>query len=173
MSDERNRGACKMSCAACRRFLQAYQDDGLPKADSMQIFLHLRACPECAQELDRHKRMVALLETLPHRDPPAGFDDRILAAVPYDAYRAMANLRRPRVPAFLAEESVPGWIRSRAVRWTGASLAALALAGHGAGFWPFETIAVALAGLIPEVLLRLQGLGRRMVLAAGDARRGG
>lgn len=173
MSDQQRRGASRVFCAECRQRLPAYLDGDLAKTDSMQIFLHLRACAECAAELARQERLVTLLESLPRREPPAGFDARILASVPYEAYRAMAELRRPRVPVFLCEEALPGWIRSRAVRWSGAALAAVALAGHGAGLLPAGAIAAALAGLLPEVILRFQGLGRRLVLVAGQPRRGG
>ena len=139
----------------------------------MQVFLHLRACVDCTAELDRNKRLVALLETLPQRQPPAGFDARVLASVPYDAYRAMADLRRPRVPVFLCEEALPGWIRARGVRWTGAAMAVVALAGHGTGLLPAEAMTVVLAGFLPEIVLRLQGFGRRLALAASHARRSG
>lgn len=172
MSDHQKPGATGVTCADCRPQLSAYLDGGLVKTESMQIFLHLRSCAGCAQELARQQRLLDLLGALPQRQPPPGFDARILAAVPYDAYRAMAGLRQPRVPVFLAAEALPAWLRNRTVRWAGAGLAAVVLAGHGSGLLPVGALGVAAAGLLPETVVRLQDLGRRVVLAVGQSRRG-
>jgi anti-sigma factor RsiW len=171
MSDDLNPRDVGLNCSDCRERLPAYLDGGLSRRDSLQIFLHLRGCDGCVEERDRQQRLIGLLESLPSRDPPFDLDARILASVPYEAYRAMAELRRPRVPVYLAEASLPAWIRSRAIRAIGVAVAATALAGYGAGLWPAPVL-IATVGLAPELLLRAQGLGRRLVLAAGHARRG-
>jgi len=114
---------------------------------------------------------VALLEALPEREPPVDFDARVLAAVPYDSYRAMAGLRRARVPVFLERESLPAWLRSRVVRFGGATLAAAALAARVTGLVPDTAVSVAVmaAGLLPEIIVAAQGVARRLVLALNHA----
>lgn len=172
MSDQQDPRATGLDCADCRRLLPAYLDEGLDRPASLQVFLHLRACADCAAELARRKQLTDLLESLPRREPPADFDARILASVPYEAYRAMAELRGPRLPVILRAEALPGWVRAPAVRATGAGLAAVILAGVWSGLLPAGAIAAAGAGLLPEAVLCLQGIGRRLVLAVGQGRRG-
>jgi len=153
-----------MTCAECQHRLQDYLDGGMSKPESMRVFLHLRDCNGCAEEMAQLEHLVGLLEVLPEHEPPADFDAKVLAAVPYDSYKAMAGLRRARVPVFLEEQSLPAWVRARGVRLTGASLAAIALAGQFTGLLPSWTL-VGLVGVMPEMTVALQGLGRRLVLA--------
>lgn len=114
--------------------------------------------------------MFTRLDALPSLEAPADFDASVLASVPYAAYRAMEPLRRERVPVFLEEQFLPAWLRSRATRVTGLVAAAGAvgawLAGAGAAGQPGEALlpAVALAGAVPELVVRLQGVGRRLAL---------
>jgi anti-sigma factor RsiW len=169
MNDQHSREAPHLTCDECRGHLQDYLDGGLAKPDSMRVFLHVRDCAGCAEELARLEELVAMLEALPAREAPADFDARVLAAVPYESYRAMANLRRARVPVFLEQESLPAWVRSRAVRLVGAGVAAVAIAARLAGLLPDTavTVVVAAVGLAPEITLALQGTARRLVLALG------
>ncbi len=158
-----------LACPECRQGLQDYLDGTLDKQRSLRFFLHMRDCASCQQEHDRLQVMFGMLDSLPDHEVPADFDEAILAAVPYAAYRAMEPLRRERVPVFLEEAFLPRLIRSPAVRGTGVGAAAVSLVmisqGLGGNFLP----AVVVTGLVPEILVRLQGLGRRAVTGAGRA----
>jgi anti-sigma factor RsiW len=171
MSDQHSRRAPHLACDECRLRLQDYLDGGLDKPASMEIFLHVRDCADCAAELARLEQLVARLEALPAREAPADFDTRVLAAVPYESYRAMANLRRARVPVFLEKEALPAWLRSRALRLGGAAIAAVAIAARLTDLVPDTAVtgAVAVAGLLPEFTVALQGAARRVVLAVSHA----
>jgi anti-sigma factor RsiW len=157
-----------LSCADCQQRLQDYLDGGLAKPESMQVFLHVRECEACTEELTRLEQLVALLEALPEREAPADFDARVLASVPYDSYRAMAGLRRARVPVFLEREALPAWVRSPIARIGGVAVAAAAVAARLAGVAP-DAALVALVGLTPELAVQLQTLARRAVLAVTQA----
>ncbi len=152
-------------CGHCLESLQEYLDGTLEKKSSLQLFLHLRECSECQLEHDRLESMFQLLESLPDHDLPADFDEKVLASVNYGGYRAMESIRQERVPVFLEEEFLPAVVRSRVTRWAGLGLSAVALAlqltWNGSPYLPL----VVAAGLIPEFLVRLQGVGRRAVLA--------
>ena len=171
MSEQHSREASHLTCVECQQSLQDYLDGGLDKPASMRVFLHVRDCDGCTEELTRLEQLVALLEVLPEREPPADFDAKILASVPYDSYRAMAGLRRARVPVFLENDALPAWMRVPAVRFGGVGVAAAAVAAQLAGWMPDATVtsAVATVGLIPEITIVLQGMARRLVLAVGHA----
>ncbi|HOX26589.1 MAG TPA: zf-HC2 domain-containing protein [Candidatus Krumholzibacteria bacterium] len=172
MNDQHSGKFPHLDCAECERRLQDYLDGGLAKPESMQIFLHVRECARCAAELKRLEDLVALLEALPAHEPPRDFDARVLAAVPYASYRAMARLRRARVPVFLEADRLPAWIRSPAVRYGGLAAAAVAAAAAVTDLAPAGVLAIAAVGLVPEAATLLQGLGRRVALAVGQPRNG-
>ena len=152
----------------CREFLgglQDYLDGTLEKTRSLQFFLHLRDCPSCRLEHDRMQSLYGLLESMPDHEVPADFDEKILASVPYEGYRAMEPIRRQRVPVYLEEEFLPAWVRSPAVRISGVVVAAVGvLASRFAGVQDL-VLSISLLGLVPEFLVRLQGVGRRAALA--------
>ena len=152
-----------LGCAGCRAGLQEYLDGTLDKKVSLRIFLHLRDCSDCAAEHVAMQGLFQMLDSLPAQDVPAEFDDAILASVPYAAYRAMEPLRRERVPVYLEEHFLPAAVRAPATRISGAAVSILAV---GAAFvmevpsyWP----AIVAVGLVPELLVRAQGLGRKMI----------
>ena len=169
MHGKKNKSQEPLGCAQCRPGLQEYLDGTLEKQESLQNFIHMRDCDPCQQEHDRLQVMFGMLDALPDHEVPADFDLAILASVPYAAYRAMEPLRRERVPVYLEEAFLPGFVRSRLTRLVGLGTAAIAAAlitqGEGSGYLP----AVMLAGLVPEILVRLQGLGRRAVASTGRA----
>ena len=147
-------------CREVTRLLQDYVDGTLPSRQATAVSLHLQDCPACARRERELRALVAVLASLPRPEPPAGFDDRILAAVPLAHYREMADLRRPRVAVWLEPESLPGWLRSPRTRLAGIVLAAAGAAlALGTGREPAW---LALVGLVPELLVRLQSLGRRI-----------
>lgn len=154
-----------LECGPCRDSLQEYLDGTLEKKISLQLFLHLRECEECQQEHDQLQSMFQLMDSLPDHELPVDFDEKILASVNYEGYRAMESIRRERVPVYLEEAFLPAAIRSRATRFTGVGISALAVvAQFTMGGSPYIS-AVLAVGLVPELLVRFQGIGRRMVLA--------
>lgn len=169
MYGKKNKPDQPLACEDCRPGLQEYLDGTLEKRESLRVFLHLRDCPGCQEEHDKLEGMFQMLEALPEHEAPADFDAAVLASVPYEAYQAMEPLRRDRVPVFLEEAFIPRFVRSRVTRLTGFGIsvvsAALALRGDGAAVLPVLIV----AGLVPEILVRLQGLGRRALGSVGRA----
>jgi len=155
-------------CGWCRDNLQEYLDGTLEKKTSLQLFLHLRDCADCQQEHDGLEGLFQLLENLPDHEVPANFDEKILASVNYQGYRAMESIRRERVPVYLEEEFLPVLVRSRVTRLAGVGVSMVSLVGMVAmdlpnlsSFLPLLVV----AGMVPELLVRAQGIGRRLVLA--------
>ncbi|MEN8005768.1 MAG: zf-HC2 domain-containing protein [Candidatus Krumholzibacteriota bacterium] len=158
-----------LTCDGCRQGLQEYLDGTLDKPESLRFFLHLRECSSCQADHDRMQGLFRMLDSLPDHEVPADFDAAVLASVPYAAYQAMEPLRRERVPVFLEEAFLPRFVRARVTRLAGfgvaAISAALALRGDGSAVLPVLVV----AGLVPEILVRLQGLGRRALESMGRA----
>jgi len=169
MNGKNNRVGQALTCGQCREGLQEYLDGTLEKPESLRFFLHLRDCADCSQEHDRLQGLFRMLDSLPDHEVPADFDQEVLASVPYAAYQAMEPLRRERVPVFLEDAFLPRFVRSRLTRLVGfgvaAVAAALALSGDGSAVLPALTV----AGLLPEMVVRLQGLGRRALETARRA----
>ncbi len=165
MRDHHNANDEPLGCQDCREGLQDYLDGALDKKQSLRFFLHLRECLECQQEHERLQGLYEMLETLPDHSVPEGFDDAILASIPYDAYREMEAIRRPRVAVFLEEEFLPAWVRSPVTRMTGLAVAAVSVTSilflDGAGI---ISVVAAAVGVAPQVVVSLQGMGRRLSL---------
>ncbi|MFO7653792.1 MAG: zf-HC2 domain-containing protein [Candidatus Krumholzibacteriia bacterium] len=156
----------EISCQDCTELLQDYLDGTLAKPTSLALFLHVRQCPACERELESWRVLMRTLDDLPRHDvpEPASFDRAVMERVPLQAYRAMEPLRRDRIPVFLEDEFLPGFVRSPAVRTGGLAVAAAGAMGLalGLGVAPVET--AALAGVLPELMVRLQRVGRRLAL---------
>jgi len=169
MNGKNKKSGPPLTCDGCRLGLQEYLDGTLDKPESLRFFLHLRECSSCQEEHDRLQGLFQMLESLPDHEIPADFDSAVLASVPYAAYQAMEPLRRDRVPVFLEEAFLPRFLRARLTRLVGFGVAsvsaALALRGDGAAILPVLVV----AGLVPEILVRLQGLGRRALESRGRA----
>lgn len=165
MDRNKNQSEAPLECRDCLEGLQDYLDGTLEKTRSVQFFLHLRDCPGCKAEHDSLQAMFALLDSLPDHEVPAGFDEKILASVPYAAYRAMEPIRRERVPVFLEESFLPAFLRSPVVRAAGALLAVTGVGAQLVLDGPTALAVISLLGLLPEFLVRLQGVGRRAALA--------
>ena len=161
MYGKKNKPDLPLVCDDCWLGLQEYLDGTLEKPESLRFFLHLRECSDCKAEHDRLEGLFGMLDALPDHEVPVDFDNAVLASVPYAAYKAMEPLRRERVPVYLEEAFLPRVVRARLTRLVGVGLAsvaaALVLRGDGAAFLPV----VIVAGLVPETVVRLQGLGRR------------
>ncbi len=153
-----------MNCIGCAELLQEYVDGDLPRDLALRAFLHVRECPACERTLAQWQEMFAALGQLPRHEPPGDFDRRILAMVPYASYRDMAPLRRDRVPVYLQEEFLPAFVRAGATRLGGLAVAAGLGAAVGFDQLPATALLGAGLGLLPEVLVRLQGLGRFVAL---------
>jgi anti-sigma factor RsiW len=153
-----------LDCVGCADLLQDYVDGSLPREVSLRVFLHVRECAACEAGLAHWQSLVQTLGQLPRMAPPADFDQRILAAVPYAAYRELAPLRQDRVPVYLQESFLPAAVRTGAVRLGGLALAAgCGLAVAAGQLPPVAMVGVGL-GVLPETLVRLQDLGRRVAL---------
>lgn len=152
-----------LACVDCQAGLQDYLDGTLEKKLSLRFFLHLRDCESCRAEQEAMQGLFELLDNLPRLEAPADFDEAILASVPYAAYREMEPLRRERVPVYLTEHFLPGFVRSRATRVAGVGMAVAAIGAYFALAGPQWLPAVAGVGVVPELLVRLQGIGRRVV----------
>jgi len=152
-------------CADFREQIQEYLDGSLPKSRSLELFLHLRVCATCQAQLEEMKRIFHLLDTLPAAEIPADFNEKVLSAVPYQGYKEMAPLRRERVPVFLEEEFLPAVVRAVPFRLSGMTLAIVATAGLVSAWLPDSVSLVVVAGVLPEALVRLQRIARRLTVA--------
>ncbi len=154
-----------VTCQHSIELLQDYLDGTLPRERSLELFLHVRGCDPCRRELDELRALIGRLESLPPIPPPPGFDARILASIPIEAYRQMEPLRRDRVPVFLEESFLPAFVRSRLTRTGGATLAVLLAAALAAGWLPDATALLLPVSLAPELLVRVQRIARKRRLA--------
>jgi len=150
------------NCETVRIRLQDYLDHTLPRKESMALFLHVRECDGCREELEAMERLFGFLGDFQPVEAPANFDARILESVPYAAYQAMEPLRRERMPVILEEEALPAFVRAKGVRASGGVVAVLAAVGLATGNLPEGWAALAVAGVLPEVLVRLQNASRRI-----------
>lgn len=153
-----------LDCGKCRDQLQEYLDGTLDKKAGLSVFLHMRDCAPCQAEHDRLVELFQLLDGLPDHEPPADFDEKILASIPYEGYKAMEGIRRERVPVYLEEEFLPAFVRSALTRGVGVGLAIAAAAVQGLLEGPAILGGVVALGVVPELLVRLQGIGRRIAL---------
>ncbi len=153
-------------CSRCRGQFQDYLDETLPRKASMELFLHLRGCDSCRDELEEMKGLFTMLGTLPQTEAPADFDQRVLASIPYAAYREMEPLRRERVPVLLEEESLPAFVRAGATRLVGGVAAVVCAVGLAAGSLPDAAAAVLVIGALPEAVVQLQRFSRRLYVEA-------
>ena len=169
MYGKNNRPDLPLTCEGCREGLQEYLDGTLDKPESLRFFLHLRECSGCLKEHDRLQGLFQMLESLPDHEVPSDFDAAVLASVPYAAYQAMEPLRRDRVPVYLEEAFLPRFVRSPVTRLIGLGVAAAAGAVALRSGDPAVPFAFIVAGLVPELLVRLQDLGRRALQTARRA----
>jgi len=147
-------------CGDCRSNLQEYLDGTLNKNQSLRIFLHLRDCDGCRIEHEQLQLLFKDLDSLPDISVPEGFDEAIMAAIPYAAYKEMAPLRAERVPVYLEEEFLPATVRAPLTRWLGGAVAIGTAGAHGLAGGPEWLLALTAVGAMPELLVRLQGLSR-------------
>jgi anti-sigma factor RsiW len=153
------------TCGQWRARFQDYLDGTLPREVSLELFLHVRDCDGCRLELEDLRGLIGRLESLPPVTPPPSFDDRILAAIPYEAYRQMEPIRRDRVPVFLQESFLPAFVRSPLTRAGGGALAVLLVAALTAGWVPDLTALLLPVPLAPELLVRVQRHARKRRVA--------
>ncbi len=170
MDRKENPATEPLDCSACRDQLQQYLDGTLDKTSGLSVFLHMRDCAACQQEHDRLVGLFQLLDGLPDHEPPADFDQKILASVNYEGYKAMEGIRRERVPVFLEEEFLPAFVRAPGTRIAGLLVAVGGVvAQYTLSVPPVVSVAV-VVGVMPELLVRMQGFGRRVALGQTRAR---
>jgi hypothetical protein len=80
-----------MTCRESRERLSELLDEVLPASERAEVDAHLADCPECRRELERLRATVSLLQRVEPARAPAGFGDRVMAAVrPVPWYRRLA-----------------------------------------------------------------------------------
>jgi putative zinc finger protein len=80
-----------MTCHETRERLSELLDEALPARERADVEGHLAGCPECRRELERLRATVSLLARVEPVRAPAGFVDRVMAAVrPVPWYRRLA-----------------------------------------------------------------------------------
>ena len=68
---------------ACEKYLEqisSFVDDELSEAEQIALFIHLEHCPACQAELAAYQEMSKALQAIAV-DPPAGFSDKVVAAI--------------------------------------------------------------------------------------------
>ena len=80
-----------MTCHETRERLSELLDEALAARERADVDAHLAGCPECRRELERLRATVSLLARVEPVRAPAGFVDRVMAAVrPVPWYRRLA-----------------------------------------------------------------------------------
>jgi hypothetical protein len=80
-----------MTCHESRERLSELLDEVLHARERALVDAHLADCPECRRELERLRATVSLLQRVEAVRAPAGFVDRVMAAVrPVPWYRRLA-----------------------------------------------------------------------------------
>ena len=100
-----------MKCKAARRRLSACVDRDLTFEEEARLREHLQDCGDCARELERVERMVALLESLPETDPGPGFFAAVQRRIQQEQGAAAAARPEREVRARLC-----AWLRLPVVR---------------------------------------------------------
>jgi len=155
----------QLACGDVNLRLQDYLDGTLGKTESVEVFLHLRGCEGCRLEHDAVRGLFNQLDQLQQHPVPEGFDEPILETIPYEAYRAMEPIRRERIPVYLETEFLPAWLRAPLVRLAGLVTTLASVLAMNAVETPSLLLVPAVAGALPEVMVRFQALARRTTLA--------
>jgi Putative zinc-finger len=101
-----------MKCSTVRANLAGYMDDAISGAaevrDRMQVRKHLDTCASCREELERFRKLSALLSRVPRSLPPADLATRIrvAAAQSPDRENAPSTWRRMRDRAEILLDNV-------------------------------------------------------------------
>jgi hypothetical protein len=101
-----------MKCTTVRASLAGYMDDAVTGAaevrDRMQVRKHLDSCASCREELERFRKLSALLSRVPRSLPPANLATRIrvAAAQSPDRDNAPSTWRRVRDRAEILLDNV-------------------------------------------------------------------
>jgi hypothetical protein len=101
-----------MKCTTVRTNLAGYMDDAITGAaevrDRMQVRKHLDTCASCREELERFRKLSALLSRVPRSLPPANLATRIrvAAAQSPDRDNAPSTWRRVRDRAEILLDNV-------------------------------------------------------------------
>jgi anti-sigma factor RsiW len=77
-----------MNCEMLQSRLSAYLDGELSGRDMLAIRSHLHQCPECANILEIERLTKEALAGIPTLEPPADFEERLVAKVMASPVRA-------------------------------------------------------------------------------------
>lgn len=111
----------------------AYVEGELDDKLALELVLVAEREPAVARALEQHRGFLSTLDRLGRAEPAPGFDDRILASVPYERYASAP--RRAKVQLVL--EGAPGVVGE----------AARGLGGAGTTLWGVGLVAALVAGL--------------------------
>jgi anti-sigma factor RsiW len=73
-----------MNCQTCQSQLSAYLDAELTGEQMIKVRRHLQECPTCAEEAESVKTLLSALGSMKMEQPPAGFEQRLMASLPAD-----------------------------------------------------------------------------------------
>lgn len=68
-----------MYCSEVKNILDEYLDDSMAQGQALEVSEHVAACDACAAELNAHRSIRDLLQTLPLDGPDEDFLDRAIA----------------------------------------------------------------------------------------------
>ena len=78
-----------------RDLLSSYVDGALPSADRERVDAHLPGCKECSEELEGLRKVSKMVSSLPSKELPSGFMDRLMARMKEEAKPASAGFALP------------------------------------------------------------------------------
>lgn len=85
-----------MRCDQVQQLMDRYVNEGLPPDEREAFETHVRACPECQDQLAHLQHLVATLQSVPSPPVPQGFADRIMARAQRET-----KVRRVETPTML------------------------------------------------------------------------
>ncbi|MFA5138556.1 MAG: zf-HC2 domain-containing protein [Elusimicrobiota bacterium] len=89
-----------------RDLLSSYVDGALPAADRARVDKHLHGCKQCSEELEGLKKVSKMVSSLPRKELPPGFMDRLKAKMKAEEKKPAASTGFS-LPFSLPKLSVP------------------------------------------------------------------
>lgn len=86
-----------MDCPTSSKMMMKWMDGPLVEADEQQWQQHLAQCDACRQEFEEWKAIRHALAHLPCPEPSEGFENRVMAAIDPDLYKAAPAVSPQRI----------------------------------------------------------------------------
>ncbi|GIP35869.1 zf-HC2 domain-containing protein [Paenibacillus sp. J2TS4] len=135
-----------MNCHEAEELLQRYLDSDLAKEEEKRFFLHIEQCADCADQLQRMKRLSEELDSLSDVVPPISIVDSILPKLmELDSAAGMnSKEEHPAVTSPISSASIersesPRHSRPRRGRWMWTAISGVAAAGVALGIFIFDS----------------------------------